>query len=113
MSNIKWSVRYVPITHEYIITDDTGNLAATIKAVPGTEHDRIAARLMAAAPDLFVALWLLLGDEESPDSSCMSREEKQNFARQALKSAGGVTSVQHLLASPLLRDMSYLEGIKP
>jgi hypothetical protein len=83
----KWNARYVPITHEYAVEDDKGDLVASVRARPGTDADQRAARLIAAAPDLFAALWLLLGDEETAQTAVMDSEDKQAIARQALKRA--------------------------
>ena len=79
----RWKSRYMPIEHAYVIEDEAGNEIARIKAQPGTDRDKNAARLIAAAPELASALRLLLGDGETP---ALSSEEKEAIARQALKS---------------------------
>ncbi|MDR0672884.1 MAG: hypothetical protein LBF93_04300 [Zoogloeaceae bacterium] len=88
--NTKWKSRYVPIMHQYVVEDAAGDEVATIKARPGTESDKIAAGLIAAAPELYAALWLLLGDRETEQTAVMSEKEKKAIARHAIKFAGGL-----------------------
>jgi hypothetical protein len=81
----KWKSRYVPITHQYIVTDADENVIAVIQAVPGTERDKQAARLIAAAPDLLNAVRILTGTE-IPGG--MADGEKAEVIREAVELAG-------------------------
>jgi hypothetical protein len=83
----KWKSRYVPITHEYVVEDEVGEVIARIAARPGTERDKMAARLIAAAPELYAALWLLLGEDETGQTDDLAAEEKRNIARDVLRRA--------------------------
>jgi len=99
---MKWKSRYIPINHEYGIDDEDGRCVAILKAIPGTDRDRLAARLIAAAPDLLAALWVLVGDSETEKTACMSAEEKLAMARRALKLAGGDANEQMSLVTAIL-----------
>jgi hypothetical protein len=55
------------------------------------------ARLEEAAPALYAALWLLLGDEETAQTACMFEDEKRDIARAVLARAASPDDCEKIL----------------